>query len=47
MGTLVRERYGINRTYNIGFSTYTGTVTGITLLLSHYHFYIFSLIICF
>jgi len=27
VGQLVREKYGIDRTFNIGFSTYTGTVT--------------------
>ena len=27
IGQLVRERFGIRNTYNIGFTTYTGTVT--------------------
>lgn len=27
VGHLAREKYGIEKTYNIGFSTYTGTVT--------------------
>jgi erythromycin esterase-like protein len=27
VGKLVREKYGLERTYNVGFSTYTGTVT--------------------
>eukprot|EP00026_Physarum_polycephalum_P007443 Phypoly_transcript_07503.p1 GENE.Phypoly_transcript_07503~~Phypoly_transcript_07503.p1 ORF type:complete len:455 (+),score=77.53 Phypoly_transcript_07503:92-1456(+) len=27
VGQLVRQKYGIDRTFNIGFSTYTGTVT--------------------
>jgi len=27
VGQLIRERFGLSRTFNIGFSTYTGTVT--------------------
>jgi erythromycin esterase-like protein len=27
VGQLMREHYGMDRVFNIGFSTYTGTVT--------------------
>ena len=27
IGQLVRERFGLGKTFNIGFTTYTGTVT--------------------
>jgi erythromycin esterase-like protein len=27
IGQLIRERFGLENTYNIGFTTYTGTVT--------------------